>query len=292
MHPASSIILFTSLSGLGFGLMMWLGIGLDTSQNPFPLFHAALAIILAGIGLLASMFHLGNPQRAARALTQWRSSWLSREGIASIVTMGCFALFSFGNGTPVWLGWLSALSALATVVCTAMIYAQLRSIPRWKHPLTMPAFLLYALAGGALLAGQTMPAIVLLAILWLVQLVLWFDGDRQFARAGSTPETATGLGGWGRVRLLESPHSSANYLLKEMVFRIGRKHATKLRIMAFLCGGAVPFLLLLLALDNPGWASLFVPLAIAFHIGGLFLSRWLFFAQAEHVVGLYYGYRD
>ena len=60
MHPASSIILFTSLSGLGFGLMMWLGIGLDTSQNPFPLFHAALAIILAGIGLLASMFHLGN----------------------------------------------------------------------------------------------------------------------------------------------------------------------------------------------------------------------------------------
>jgi DMSO reductase anchor subunit len=32
-------------------------------------------------------------------------------------------------------------------------------------------------------------------------------------------------------------------------------------------------------------------LAVISHISGLFISRWLFFAEAEHVVGLYYGKR-
>jgi len=34
-----------------------------------------------------------------------------------------------------------------------------------------------------------------------------------------------------------------------------------------------------------------ISVAALLHIGGTFISRWLFFAEAEHVVGLYYGKR-
>ncbi|MCB1834117.1 MAG: dimethyl sulfoxide reductase anchor subunit [Geminicoccaceae bacterium] len=287
MHPASSIILFTSLSGLGFGLMMWIASGLSGLGGHAFMFLSALAVVLAGAGLLASLFHLGNPGRAWRALGQWRSSWLSREGVAAIFAMGAFMLFALTGGTAGWLGWIAALLALATVVCTGMIYAQLQSVPRWRHQLTVPVFILHALAGGALLAGLDLAALILLAFLWLAQILLWIDGDRRFVQSGSSTASATGLGARGRVRLLESPHSSANYLLSEMVFRIGRKHAAKLRLIALIAGGVLPMLFLLLARDT-GLFTVMLALAIAFHTAGLFLSRWLFFAQAEHVVSLYY----
>ncbi len=45
-----------------------------------------LALVLIGGGLLSSTLHLGNPQRAWRALSQWRSSWLSREGVMAMLT--------------------------------------------------------------------------------------------------------------------------------------------------------------------------------------------------------------
>ena len=38
-----------------------------------------IAYALASGGLIASTFHLGHPERAIKAFTQWRSSWLSRE---------------------------------------------------------------------------------------------------------------------------------------------------------------------------------------------------------------------
>ncbi|MEZ5824531.1 MAG: DmsC/YnfH family molybdoenzyme membrane anchor subunit [Geminicoccaceae bacterium] len=250
MHPASSIIFFTSLSGLGFGLMMWLGSGFADTGHEAAWFLSVIAIGLAGAGLLASLFHLGNPQRSFRALSQWRSSWLSREGIAAVCAMAAFVLFTLTGGTMAWLGWISVLFALATVICTGMIYGQLAAVPRWSHPLTVPVFLLYALAGGALFAGLDLASFVLLAILWLAQIALWVDGDRRLEQSGSTPETATGLGSRGRVRLLESPHSSANYLMKEMVFRIGRKHASKLRLIALITGGILPMLFVLLARET------------------------------------------
>ncbi len=45
-----------------------------------------ISLTLIATGLIASLFHLGNPQRAWRALSQWRSSWLSREGVMAIAT--------------------------------------------------------------------------------------------------------------------------------------------------------------------------------------------------------------
>ena len=128
---------------------------------------------------------------------------------------------------------------------------------------------------------------MLLVVLGAVQLLAWAQGDGALARSGSTMETATGLGHLGKVRLLEAPHTGTNYLLKEMVFRIGRKHAQKLRVIAFSL--AIVFPAAAGLLTDP--KHLLGALMVLSHLAGVLAARWLFFAEAEHVVGLYYGRR-
>jgi sulfite dehydrogenase (quinone) subunit SoeC len=291
MHPAPSIIAFTVLSGLGFGLMVWLGAaGMDKSGWVAATF-CALALILAAAGLLSSLFHLGNPQRFLLALTQWRSSWLSREALLALATFGAFTLYAgfwwLGDRRVPWLGGLSAALALATVFATAMIYAQMKSVPRWHTALTPVLFLTSALAGGALLAGEVSASKVLLAVLAVVQLADWLIGDRRLAASGSTLATATGLGGLGRLRLLEPPHTGQNYLLREMVFVLARRHTLKLRLIGLALAALLP-LALMLAFPVK---HLLGGVIVLSHLAGMIVLRWLFFAQAEHVVGLYYGKR-
>lgn len=290
MHPAPSLILFTVLSGMGFGLLVWLGLGLraPTGLAAFVLFGIGYA--LSGAGLIAAAFHLGHPERALLAFTQWRSSWLSREAVlatATLVVMAPHAASSAFGTTPLPVfGWMGATLALATILATAMIYAQIRAVPRWHHWSTPPVFLLAALSGGAILAVQTTLALVLMLGLATAMIAHWVAGDRRFAASGSTSGTATGLGALGQVRLLEPPHSGRNYLLREMVHVVGRKHAFKLRLIALAAGALLPVLLLFLSANY-----LVTGLALLCHAAGMMAQRWLFFAEAEHVVGLYYGKR-
>jgi len=50
MHPAASIITFTTLSGLGFGLLVFLGLGFPPVEglNAFIFFAVAFALAVAG----------------------------------------------------------------------------------------------------------------------------------------------------------------------------------------------------------------------------------------------------
>ncbi len=93
-HPTSanasrpSIIVFTTLSGLGYGLAAVLGLGLlDPASVATKAAYVAWRSALIAGGLLSSTLHLGNPQRAWRALSQWRSSWLSREGVLAFADL-------------------------------------------------------------------------------------------------------------------------------------------------------------------------------------------------------------
>lgn len=289
MHPAPSVIIFTVLSGLGFGLLTFLGFGLPAVTGWAALFYFAIGFGLAVGGLVASTFHLGNPQRALKAFTQWQTSWLSREACistAALIVLGIYAFAAvFFGVTIAALGWLGGLLSLATVIATAMIYAQLKTVPRWNHWLTPLHLLTLSLAGGAILAQQTAAALVLLLVAGAVQVLQWVLGDRRFAERGHTIETATGLGDRGKARLFEPPHTGSNYLLKEMVHVVGRKHAQKLRIIAFGAMIVVPLVLVALLPTNPFTAAI----ATLFYLVGAFASRWLFFAEAEHVVSLYYG---
>ena len=288
MHPAPSVIIFTIFSGLGFGLFFLLGLGffLTNYWLNFLLFFLAYGFSI--IGLLSSLFHLGNPQRFLKAFSQWRTSWLSREGVFSTSTLIIMVPFAIGkiflDKEFVILGFLGSASAIVTIFCTAMIYAQLRTVPRWNSFLTPVLFLLYSLGGGAFLVNEGRVAAFILILSSLVQVYAWLNGDKLFMKAGSNLKSATGLGNIGEVRLLERPHTGTNYLLKEMVYVVGRKHRIRLRLIGFVLVGFFPGLVLLLFSPN----FLLLIFVFLMHLIGMSLIRWLFFAEAEHVVGLYY----
>lgn len=310
MHPAKSVILFTTTSGAGAGLLIWLGLfglaGRLSSEMFFYMTAFGLAFALVTVGLLSSVFHLGHPERAWRALSQWRSSWLSREGVTALATYPlaggyAAALYCFGfsyMGTKL-LGFAAIGLAILFIICTGMIYASLRPIKAWSNPYVPTGYLLFALMTGAiLLAGlQAMfgdnhiPAagfaIGLLAMGFMHKLGYWRFIDQRSSR--STPETATGLGRLGRVRLLEGPHSEANYLMQEMGFRIARKHVHALRRVVLIAGFILPSLALVAGLIVPVAGLYLILLAALCCALGIVVERWLFFAEAKHTVAMYYG---
>ena len=311
MHPASSVILFTSASGAGYGVLIWLGIGAALGDLPagrwfgFATFLISLGLIT--VGLLASTFHLGHPERAWRAVSQWRTSWLSREGVAALVTYLPACLFGagwvfYGQNDGVWalLGLVTAVLATVTIACTGMIYASLKTIPRWSNGWVMPIYLVFGIASGALLLSFVLRLFAvnvgwltwLAAAAWLGAWVLkagyWRFIDN--ATPGLTAESATGLGRFGRVRSLETPHTSENYLLKEMGFALARKHSARLRRMALVVGGGIGTLAAIAAAITLGtFGVVFAGIAVLAAGAGIVIERWLFFAEARHAVTLYYG---
>ena len=311
MHPAFSVIIFTTLSGAGYGLLAWLGIyaalGMLPADRAVGAVSLALALGSITVGLLSSTLHLGHPERAWRAFSQWRSSWLAREGIAAVATYAPALIFGigwvvFGRTSGPWalVGLVTAVGALITVICTALIYQSLKPIQRWNNSWVLPNYLALAAMTGALwLDAVTQPsgfarvnsailAIVTISIALVLKLGYWRFIDRS--ESVSTAESATGLGHLGAVRLFEAPHTSENYLMKEMGFRIARKHAKKLRQIALLLGYAIPFVLSLIALALPGLiAAAASILAAVLAMLGVLIERWLFFAEAKHTVTLYYG---
>lgn len=326
MHPALSIILFSTLSGAGFGLGAVIGIFAlpdgSTVLSFFPLFAPTfVAGVLASVGLVCSVFHLRRPDRAWRAFSQWRSSWLSREGVLAVAALVLLASMAFVTRTDSTFSIAIGLSAAAlcalTVFATSMIYAQIRAVPAWHTFLTPMLFLAHAAGSGILSAavltagfssvavfrgtyisdahlasfgGFATAASAAIVVAWIIQEVWWWR-LRRTGLGKSTPETATRLEDWGKVRLLEPPHTGPNYLTDEMVFKLGRRHAPKLRILATMFGGLAPIIILVPTQTTN--LSVEVEFILAFmalitHLFGVGLSRWLFFAESRHTVSLYY----
>lgn len=309
MHPAYSVILFTTASGAGYGLLALLGLTGANHGSASDFWFGAVSVLVAlgliTVGLLSSTFHLGHPERAWRAFSQWRSSWLSREGVLAVATYIPACLFGLlwvmpdSNETLLKLfGTFTAILAMLTVVCTAMIYASLATIRAWRHWMVVPVYLIFSIATGAALLfalasvfGRTgIPAlgvitIVALTLAAIAKLIYWAGIDNM--KPIYTMGDATGLG--GDVRQWELPHTSENYIQSEMGFRVARRHGQKLRMIvggclvaamlltwvAFALGGAVGPVLAVLAVLLAGIAAV--------------VERWLFFAQAKHVVSLFYG---
>jgi sulfite dehydrogenase (quinone) subunit SoeC len=328
MHPAYSVILFTTLSGAGYGLFIWLAgillIDIDTGR-PVDLtqlfWGLGLAVALMVSGLFASTSHLGRPERAWRAFSQWRTSWLSREGVCAVATFVAMAPLvlrsglvpgaeyllteTVTNSMPIAIMTLisvplAMMLALGTVVCTGMIYQSLPTIRAWHQPLVTPIYVALALASGGVLLVllqrlqgipgplYTWATLLFLALGCVWKILYWRGMDTE--KRTFTAESATGLGSFGKVRSLDQPHTQANYLMREMGYQVARKHAVKLRRVAVLSGFVIPALLLLLGLTvTPAIATLAALLATLSMAVGLFTERWLFFAEAEHVVMLYYG---
>jgi len=321
MHPAYSVIAFTTASGAGYGLLIALAVAAGFNLVPrtptFGFVGLGLALALITVGLLASTAHLGRPERAWRALSQWRSSWLSREGIVALITYlpaGALGLgWVFGEAVPgqiVTAAWLSAPCALATIWCTAMIYGSLPTIRAWNQPLVAPVYLVLALATGSVLLTFLLTAfgyearwaaaasLLALAGGWILKSRYWFVIDT--ARKTHTAEAATGLGRFGAVRPLDPPHTQPNFVMREMGYQVARRHAEKLRRLSAVTLFAVPIaagilllllqlLLQFLLLNLPNFIQIaLAALAVLSAAVGVLIERWLFFAEAEHVVVLYY----
>jgi len=319
MHPALSVIFFTTCSGAGYGLLFWAALALLHGEaRPWPLLlGVGIALVLVTAGLLSSMLHLGKPGRAWRAFSQWRTSWLSREGVLAVLTylpaLGVALALLPGvvaahpAAPPPWARWFEiataialAACALATIACTAMIYASLKPIPAWRHRFVVPVYLLFGLLCGVLLLaavatladrpadvgnGPAMVAIVLAVALCVLKLRYWRDLD---APLPATRGAAVGLP-QREVSVFERPHTEANYLTREMAFVVARRHARVLRWAALLLFAVLPVLLMLpvwlfVHLDAGPWFAL----AAASALAGAFVERWLFFAEARHLVTLYY----
>jgi DMSO reductase anchor subunit len=334
MRPTFSIIAFTVLSGAGYGVLFLCGIALagGLPVAPYPAvfvddFHfgrpsAATTLIdprlalgtllavgatLAVVGLLCSLGHLGQPQRAWRALTQWRSSWLSREGVfalAAFVPLGACAYLLHAPSHVFSLrvaGLALASFSGATVFCTARIYSSLKPVRAWHQPLVPPAYLLLGLYAGSLwstalalvpaLEGLHGPvrwlwlsnALVLAPACALLKRTYW---QRIDALPDASAGYATGLDAIGAARTFEAPHTEMNYLTHEMGFVLARKHSRTLRAIAFWLILLTP-LGMLPALWLVGWIAACIALAVG--TLGLFVERWLFFAEAKHAVMAYYA---
>ncbi|MCU4653060.1 dimethyl sulfoxide reductase anchor subunit [Roseibacterium sp. SDUM158016] len=306
MHPAYSVIFFTTASGAGYGLWFWLGLRLLAGGAADGAALAALIVggVLVTFGLFSSTFHLGHPERAWRALSQWRSSWLSREGVAAVATYVPAGLLFLGlvlpGGLPgvAVLGLLLALGASMTVWCTGMIYAALRTVPEWNHGIVPVLYLGLAGGTGALVlafvdavagvdgvmgvvAGLVLPAAA--ALKW----VYWRRIDGAEAPFGMAE--ALGIPGAANIRVLDPPHTRPNFVMREMGYAVARRHAVKLRLWALTLLLTVPIAGLILAALLPGLAIAFLALAVAAAGVGVWVERWLFFAEARHLSMLYYG---
>lgn len=312
MHPALSVIFFTVVSGAGFGLViLTTGLGVlggvpGLGANGI-LTALLVGVALATAGLMASTLHLANPKNAWRAFFRFRTSWLSREAVFSVLFYPCVALYMLGlwrtggaHGVGLTLvGLLVLLLALATVFATGMIYASLRTIPQWNSPLVPTNYLLLSLASGAvLLTGLTVafgesPAmaatlsLVLLVIAAMAKAVYYFwIGKPQ----GPTINTAVGPTR-ARIKMLEAGQSSDSFLNREFSYEAAAERILRLRLVVYLCAFLLPFMLLVMLLGTEG-AALSLALALVAPVllmVGLLAERWLFFAEARHVVNLFYG---
>lgn len=311
MHPAASVIGFTVASGAGYGMLAIVGLLAMTGMLPtdwrIGLVVMLIAVSLITGGLLSSTFHLGHPERAWRAFSQWRSSWLSREGIAAVVTYGPIALVGWlwlidgETGSELFRAAGAALLVMCfvTVFSTAMIYRSLPPIPAWHNGFTVPAYLLLGGASGltfvaAILAvfgavSMIVLSTALVAVLgaMIVKIIYWNTLKGGGFKLPSR-ESATGLTLAGAVRPLEDPHSSDNYLMKEMGFRVARKHAEKLRRIALIAGFVLPAVLIVVAMLLPVTGAAALVLASVIMAPGIIAERWLFFAEARHAVTQYY----
>ena len=326
MHPAFSVIFLTTLIGAGQGLFMALVTGqvysLANLLEPqdsvrFYATGSLLALILLGGGLVAAVFHLGKPSyfltRAWRGMTQWRTSWLSRELIALPAFIGLVLLYGaahyLGLTEPLFvikgqipvdptllLGVLGTLMSIVLFVATAMIYASLRFLQEWHSPLTVANFILFGLASGFTLAAafSAWSGVGLVAFFgtWAVIFTVLAAVTRGFSmyRNGrikhkSTVQTAIGVR-HTKVRQKSMGFMGGSFNTREFFHGAGNGTLAFVRWFFVLMVFLVP--VALLAAAN-ALASAYLPmLAFAAQYVGLMAERWYFFAEAQHPQNLYY----
>jgi DMSO reductase anchor subunit len=313
MHPAFSVVFLTTLIGTGQGLLLalfvaefgaryrwWLAAPADSG---FFALGAAIAVVLTGLGLVASVFHLGRPERGWRAAARWRTSWLSREVIVLPAFMAATVLYGAAHWlgdapdlATLALGTLAALLALALYLCTAMIYACLKFLQEWATPLTVVNYLLLGASSGftfaAGYAALRAPALLDFFVAWALILTAAAFATRSASlvrnarlKPKSTLQSAIGV---KHPRIVQKSMGFMGGSFNTREFFHGRTRALLRAVKwAFLVlVFPLPALLLATGFTLPSAALLVTAFLVQY--AGLLAERWYFFAQANHPQNLYY----
>jgi len=322
MHPAFSVIFLTTLIGVGQGLFLALVTGqvysLANLLQPqdsvrFYAVGSLLALLFLVAGLVASVFHLGRPERAWRAASQWRTSWLSREVIVLplfmllVLLYGAFHFFDMTQplvmvkgripvDATLVLGVLGAVVAFALFGCTAMIYASIKFIEEWHSAYTPVNFVLLGLASGFTLAaafsawmGVDLVAFygawaVIFTLAAAVSRLLTMRRNARLVHK-STLQTAIGIR-HNRIEQKSQGFMGGNFNTREFFHGASPSRVTLAKWFFLLMVFLFPPLLLGAAwlIHSPG-----LPLA-AFVVQylGVIAERWYFFVEARHPQNLYY----
>jgi DMSO reductase anchor subunit len=238
-----------------------------------------VAVLLTGMGLVASFFHLGRPERAWRSAAMWRTSWLSREVIVLPLFMGLAFAFFLTNSP--WVGWLAAIACVALFVCTGMIYACLKFLQEWHTPLTVVNFALLGCASGLTLAAAFEPSYAPAAIVaTLLAAAGRIASLVRNARLKPRSSLASAIG-VKHPRIAQKAQGAMGGSFNTREFFHGRGALALRNVKWLFLLGAFAAPVALLALGLPA-------AAFAVQLGGLAAERWFFFAQANHPQNLYY----
>lgn len=305
MHPAFSVLVFTVMSGAGYGLITLMILGhlgglAQLQDSSVILTGGVLAFLMISGGLLSSTLHLANPKNAWRSFSRFKTSWLSREAVFAILFYP-FVLIYLGSvwvqgaeisGFGEFAAVCAAVLAMMTLFCTSMIYASLKTIRQWNSSLTPVNYIALGLMSGSILlvavqsvvgeAGSDLLVTLAMSLTVLgaaVKLIYLFWIGKP---AGSTIQTATGFT-QASVRLLDQGHTSNGFLNNEFGYTVEANKLLRLRMLMIAVAFVIPFLLVLSA------SSGLLVIAAASTIAGLLVERWLFFAEARHVVRLFHG---
>jgi DMSO reductase anchor subunit len=307
MHPAFSVIFFTVASGAGFGFfsllviadIFQLGGGFNREQLVMTGF---LGMALVVLGLLSSSLHLANPRNGWRAFARFRTSWLSREAVFAVAFMPialAYLATAWFDG-PLWLryglGLITAVLGWVTVFSSGMIYACLKTIRQWNTPLVPANYLalgytsgsLFLLAAAAIAEVWMVPYLAMSGLILLSAAVLKAIYYFWIRSPGLTPtiRTATGFTR-AQVKLLDAGHTHDTFLTREFGYLVARHWRLLLKSVVFLLGFVLPGGGLMWLWFDPDVTVAFVTATLG--LVGVLVERWLFFAEARHVVNLYHG---
>jgi len=307
MRPQFSIIFFTTLAGMAQGLLFFLAlINLEApvfSASFISMLALPASFILLTLGLVASFFHLGHPERAWRAAMMWRTSWLSREVIAlpAVMLLTAMTFFYIQSGVvPVWLWTAVIMGTLVLWICTAKIYQCIRFIQEWSHPSTLTNFILLGLSSGGLLLeflllvwndpntplGISLISGVNFILLFLaLKLKLWIWRRNQKLKPKSNLASATGIKGMN-IRQTSMGFMGGSFNTREFFHHQTDRVINNIRKVILLMVYVGPMLLLALNMSSP--SAFQIALALLMHYLGLLAERWMFFAEANHPQNLYY----
>jgi len=314
MNPAFSVVFLTTLSGAGQGLLIALvgveaatRLGFADAAAVPPMFYvigAALSCLLGALGLLASFFHLGHPERAWRAVAMWRTSWLSRECLALPAFLACTFAYgiahAFALAYTLEIGIVAVVASAVLFVCTGMIYACLRFLQEWATPLTLVNFVLLGCASGltfatacaAVFATILVPALAVATC--VVTVTAFVSRSASLVRNArltprSTVQSATGIRG-ARVEQNSRGFTAGAFNLREFFHGKTPETLRRIKWTFIVAVFIVPFCLVAFggSIRSIGLSTLLLCTASAIQYAGLVAERWFFFAEARHPQNLYY----